>query len=117
VQTCALPICQPRNLGRGETGGRAALPIWMDYMRVALKDLPERKRSVPSVLATVRHPGSDRADYYYAENPPPQPPAPPPQEEGIPILRYFLDDNAWKPAPDEERPAGQPAPIADRVPL
>lgn len=108
---------QPRNLGRGETGGRAALPIWMDYMRVALKDLPERKRSVPSGLATVRHPGSDRADYYYAENPPPQPPAPPPQEEGIPILRYFLDDNAWKPAPDEERPAGQPAPIEDRVPL
>ena len=27
-----------KSLGRGEYGGRAALPIWIDYMRVALED-------------------------------------------------------------------------------
>ncbi len=27
---------QPRTLGRREVGGRAALPIWIDYMRVAI---------------------------------------------------------------------------------
>lgn len=28
-------------LGRGESGGRAALPIWIDFMREALRDQPE----------------------------------------------------------------------------
>lgn len=29
------------SLGRYETGGKAALPIWVDFMRTALKDKPE----------------------------------------------------------------------------
>src|SRR5690606_10944701 len=29
-----------KSLGRGEYGGRAALPIWIDYMRVALGGRP-----------------------------------------------------------------------------
>ncbi len=33
---------QPASLGRAETGGRAALPMWMDYMRVALDGMPEK---------------------------------------------------------------------------
>lgn len=37
----------PETLGRGEVGGRVALPIWIDYMRVALKDLPEWQRPLP----------------------------------------------------------------------
>ena len=41
-------------LGRQETGARAALPIWMDYMRVALKDLPASEPSLPPGLVTVR---------------------------------------------------------------
>lgn len=32
---------QPRTLGRGETGARAALPIWMGYMGKALQGVPE----------------------------------------------------------------------------
>ena len=32
---------QPSSLGRGEVGARAALPIWMDYMRVALRNVPQ----------------------------------------------------------------------------
>ncbi|MEW6611676.1 MAG: penicillin-binding protein 1A [Pseudomonadota bacterium] len=31
---------QPRSLGRRETGGITALPIWIDYMRTALRDQP-----------------------------------------------------------------------------
>ena len=107
---------QPRNLGRGETGGRDALPIWIDYMRTALKGAPDRPRIRPPGLAPIRHPDSDITDFYYEENPPPQPPPPPPPEEGIPFLRYFLDDNAWD-SPPEEAPMEQPAPFEERVPL
>lgn len=32
---------QPASLGRGEVGAKAALPIWMDFMKVALKGVPQ----------------------------------------------------------------------------
>lgn len=35
-----LGFDQPRQLGSGETGGRAALPIWIDFMRESLADVP-----------------------------------------------------------------------------
>ncbi len=38
---------QPASLGRAETGGRAALPMWMDYMRVALDGVPEKPLTPP----------------------------------------------------------------------
>ena len=41
-------------LGGQETGARAALPIWMDYMRVALKDMPETELTPPPGIVTVR---------------------------------------------------------------
>jgi len=41
-------------LGRGEFGGTAALPIWIDYMREALKDSPERPRPVPPGIVSVK---------------------------------------------------------------
>ncbi|MGH8658988.1 MAG: penicillin-binding protein 1A, partial [Gammaproteobacteria bacterium] len=41
-------------LGRGETGAKAALPVWIDFMRVALKDRPEAVLPQPSGLVTVR---------------------------------------------------------------
>jgi penicillin-binding protein 1A len=41
-------------LGRGETGGRAALPMWIDYMAVALKGVQEQKQEPPEGLVTVR---------------------------------------------------------------
>lgn len=42
-------------LGRGETGGRAALPIWTDYMGVALKKYPPGEFVAPEgiVFATI----------------------------------------------------------------
>jgi penicillin-binding protein 1A len=33
---------QPSTLGHGEQGARAALPMWMDFMRTALKDVPSQ---------------------------------------------------------------------------
>jgi penicillin-binding protein 1A len=41
-------------LGRGETGARAALPMWIDFMRVALEGVPELPRERPKGLVTVR---------------------------------------------------------------
>ncbi|MFP4684123.1 MAG: penicillin-binding protein 1A [Ectothiorhodospira sp.] len=41
-------------LGRGETGSSAALPIWIDFMEGALKNLAERSLEPPSGMMTVR---------------------------------------------------------------
>jgi len=40
-------------LGSGEYGARAALPIWIDYMRVALTDVPQRPIEPPAGIVTV----------------------------------------------------------------
>ena len=45
---------QPKPLGRGEVGGRAALPMWMDFMKVALQNTKEEWPERPSGLVTVR---------------------------------------------------------------
>ncbi|MGR8949609.1 MAG: penicillin-binding protein 1A [Gammaproteobacteria bacterium] len=42
------------SLGRRETGARAALPMWIDYMREALKDSPEFIPEKPPGLITVK---------------------------------------------------------------
>ena len=34
-------------LGKGETGGKAALPMWIEFMKTALKDLPEQEINTP----------------------------------------------------------------------
>lgn len=41
-------------LGSNEVGGRAALPIWINYMRSALKDVPDRPHPMPEGLAQAR---------------------------------------------------------------
>ncbi|HHQ4555295.1 TPA: penicillin-binding protein 1A [Aeromonas veronii] len=43
-----------RGLGRAEFGGGAAQPIWIDFMKVALKKLPENKMPVPEGIMTVK---------------------------------------------------------------
>ena len=43
----------PRGLGDRETGGGLALPVWMDYMREALKGVPEYQMPMPSDVVTV----------------------------------------------------------------
>lgn len=55
---------QPKNLGNRETGGGLALPIWINYMQQALKEIPVMESVIPDGVIQV---GSE---YYYAENPP-----------------------------------------------
>lgn len=58
---------QPRSLGSGETGGGLALPIWIDYMRVALDGQePIPPGPMPQGLQRVDN------DYYFDEFPPGQ---------------------------------------------
>src|SRR4249919_3554275 len=42
-----------RSLGYREYGGKAALPIWIDYMRVALKDQPIASNDPPEGMVKV----------------------------------------------------------------
>ncbi|MDO5531273.1 penicillin-binding protein 1A [Sutterella sp.] len=53
---------QPKPLGSRETGGGLVLPIWIDYMRIALKDVPETARVQPE--SVVERNGL----YYYKES-------------------------------------------------
>ena len=41
-------------LGNDETGGRAALPMWIDFMRAALQGVPDHSLEQPPGLVTVR---------------------------------------------------------------
>ncbi len=45
---------QPRSLGRRETGGQAALPIWINFMGTALKGVPQRGWSMPAGIISVK---------------------------------------------------------------
>ena len=45
---------QPQSLGRGEVGGRLAVPIWMDFMKVALKGVAESHLPRPQGIVNVR---------------------------------------------------------------
>ncbi len=103
---------QPQSLGRGETGSQAALPIWRDYMRIALKDQPEVSRTPPEGLN--RTPGNFGEDYIYKENTPPPPPPAPPNEEPS-ELPSWLDDFA-NGRPSTPTPAPNPSPSHMRTP-
>lgn len=74
---------QPKSLGRAETGGRAALPIWVKYMETALKGKPDSPYEVPAgvmslridpVTGTLANDFDDEQaidEYFYHESPPP----------------------------------------------
>lgn len=54
VATAWIGHDQPRSLGQGEAGGRAALPIWIDFMQTALEGRPENRPTMPPGLVSVR---------------------------------------------------------------
>jgi penicillin-binding protein 1A len=79
---------QPKTLGRNQTGGVVALPIWVGYMEKALMDVPEATRNIPEgvvMVPTGPYPaqlGDNRLlpEFFYREAIPPpevlQPPRP-----------------------------------------
>ena len=74
-----LGFDNPRSLGEKETGGGAALPIWMDYMGKVLKEVPEAVYNTPEnmVAARINNDGlrdenGDLVEYFYQENLPPE---------------------------------------------
>jgi penicillin-binding protein 1A len=44
---------KPRPMGKGQTGGVLAAPIFTDFMRVALKDTPPKEFQVPSGIELI----------------------------------------------------------------
>jgi penicillin-binding protein 1A len=88
---------QPKRLGNGETGGAAALPIWIGYMDKALHGVPESYMEAPEglVSVTATEPGGKTTrEFIYKE-----------QLPGVP-------DEA--PAPPEKQQ--EPAPVSDARP-
>lgn len=67
VATAWLGFDQPKSLGSRETGGGVAMPIWLDYMKDALKGVPEEKqRPRPDGLLV------ENGELYFSEFPPGQ---------------------------------------------
>ncbi|OYV01961.1 MAG: penicillin-binding protein [Burkholderiales bacterium PBB5] len=76
----------PKKLGDRETGGGLALPIWIEYMKHALKRLPEQQPEVPE--GVVQRGGDWLFDEYSA---------------GGGVSSVGLDDKVPQPATAEER--------------
>ena len=51
----------PKKLGDRETGGGLSLPIWIDYMSYALKDVPIMEQPVPEGVVNI-------GDEWYYDN-------------------------------------------------
>ena len=88
VAACSwMGFDQPRKLGDKETGGAAALPIWIGYMGRALKDVPQQVPQPPEGLVSY---GSGRErTFIYAENVDRDAPAE--DESAAPLPRPELD--------------------------
>ncbi len=63
---------QPKNLGKGETGGTAALPTWISFMAKALKDVPETFLPAPEglVVRKAHRNKKPSQELFYEENAP-----------------------------------------------
>jgi penicillin-binding protein 1A len=72
----------PQTLGRNETGGAAALPMWMRYMAVALRGVSEQPFTPPTGVVAARinpdtglrvdEAGGGVPDFFYQEFLPPE---------------------------------------------
>lgn len=54
VATVWVGFDQLKPLGNYETGSKAALPMWIDFMKVALKGSPEKNLERPEGLVTIK---------------------------------------------------------------
>jgi len=77
---------QPRKLGDRETGGGLALPVWIDYMSVALRNEPVQELSPPEGVVNLG------GEWYFEE-----------YTRGTGITSLGLEDTLPKPPEDEEK--------------
>jgi penicillin-binding protein 1A len=79
---------QPRSLGSGETGGGAALPIWIAYMDKALKGVPESYMEMPEGMTAITATDPDGhktvKEMIYSETLPDDPEDPLPEPPHLP---------------------------------
>ena len=68
VATVWVGFDQERPLGDAEEGARTALPIWINFMREALKGVAEQRRTMPDGIVTLRI-SPDTGTLVGAENP------------------------------------------------
>ena len=61
VATVWIGYDTPRNLGSRETGGGLSLPIWINFMRTALKGVPVAEPKAPEGVVRIG------GDWYYEE--------------------------------------------------
>ena len=105
---------QPKSLGKDETGGKVALPIWIKYMGATLKGVPDYTYNVPEGIMQVKvdaHNGTlayeDEPgiyEYFYHETPPPAatvelPPMEEPDESIFMPADGFPTSNPLQPEP------------------
>ncbi|QLI81961.1 penicillin-binding protein 1A [Chitinibacter fontanus] len=62
---------QPRSLGARETGGAAALPVWVKFMSTALNNIPENSKTIPEGVTskTIETEKGVQTEYYLQEYP------------------------------------------------
>jgi penicillin-binding protein 1A len=86
---------QPKTLGKNQTGGVVALPIWVGYMEKVLQEIPEMSRTVPEGVVMVPTgpypalPGESKLvpEFFYREAvPPPEVLQPPRQGPPLPLF-------------------------------
>jgi len=86
---------QPKTLGKNQTGGVVALPIWVGYMEKVLQEIPEMSRTVPEGIVMVPTgpypalPGESKLvpEFFYREAvPPPEVLQPPRQGPPLPLF-------------------------------
>jgi penicillin-binding protein 1A len=123
---------QPRSLGKDETGGKAALPIWIRYMATALRGMPDLPYSVPDGIMQLKISGVTGAmvsedeeglyEYFYHENPPPEvqvyiPPLEDPDYEDFPqqSIPDNMLDNPLQPQPPDLAPPTEQLPPSESV--
>ncbi|HEX8964216.1 MAG TPA: hypothetical protein VF801_14530, partial [Rhodocyclaceae bacterium] len=123
---------QPRKLGNGETGGTAALPMWIGFMEKALKGVPESYMETPPGLVSVSasDPGGrgPAREYVYKEHlPPPDetPAAAGPDANQVPHIVVPAPEAKQETKPEAkpdakakaaEKPQQAPAPVQDAKP-
>ena len=88
----------PRKLGDKETGGGLALPIWINYMATALRNVPVMEPDVPEGLVQLGN------EWYYEE-----------YTKGAGV--NSLGTTSSKPEQDEKAPAPAPADPAAAPPI